>query len=304
MVRYQPMARQAPVVLAFGSALTGSLPPIITKLLQPTDIAMLLILRFTGQSVLLFLLVLLSGCRKALPSGYTAVAGLCFALYSFAFFQSIEITAVSHAIILSSLYPLELMIVSLLTRRDKIRITDVLALACVTAGLLTLWDGAKLQFGDLLAAFSSVAFAGYILANNRVVFHGSPREAITHQAYVSATCAGAIVLLAPVTLHSSSALRMAITGSWKPAVCIALVGALSNSLLTLSQISLLPLIASIVAVSSPVIAALIGAFLFDSSQVLPAAIGCCLCGLGLVIVSYRQHYLGSDQSEPVPQTPD
>lgn len=68
------MARQAPVVLAFGSALTGSLPPIITKLLPPTDIAMLLIIRFTGQGVLLFLLVLLIGCRKALPSGYTAAA--------------------------------------------------------------------------------------------------------------------------------------------------------------------------------------------------------------------------------------
>ncbi|WP_433172707.1 DMT family transporter [Actinoallomurus sp. CA-150999] len=285
------MSRQIPIILASGSALAGSAPPIVMKVLPPTDVATLLILRFSGQGILLLLIIWLLDSRSIFPSGFTLVAGLCFATYSLTFFEAIATTSLSHAVILSSLYPLELLVLSLITRRQRVHAADVPALVCVTAGLLALWDGRELQSGDLLAALSSLAFAGYIVANNRAVFHRSLREAIAHQAYVSVSCAGAIVLLTPAILHSSSTLRTAITGSWKPAVCIALVGALSNSLLTMAQTSLSPLTASIIAVSSPVIAALIGAFVFDPGQLLSATIGCCLCGLGLVIISYRQRRL-------------
>lgn len=278
-------------MFACGSALVGSLPPIITKLLPPADIAMLLILRFVVQGVLLFLLLVIFGFRKSLPSAYTLVAGISFAIYSLAFFESIELTAVSHAIILSSLYPLELLAAAMIAGGHKIRLADLIALGFMTTGLLMLWDGAALRFGDLLAAVSSVAFAAYLLATNRVVYRGPRAEAITHQAYVSAACAGVIILLTPALLHGSTALRSDLTGSWEPAVWTALAGAMSNSLLTMSQISLPPLIASIVAVSSPVIAALIGAFLFNPGHVLPAAVGCCLCGVGLVIVSYQHRRL-------------
>lgn len=275
------------MALVTGYAVIGSFPPLISRWLPPTDIGVMLVVRFLVQVAIFGVIMLVAKLPRGLPSNYSILAGVAFATYSFLFFESIKLTDISHAIILSSFYPIEIIVVVSLLGKLRITWREIAGTAAVTLGTVVLWTHMRLTNGDLLAFASSFAFAGYLLCNTRVVFGKDAKVAIVHQAYVSATSATCILILIPVLLVHPSGLAYDLRGSWIAGALIAIAGALSHSLLTLAQRQLTPLIASIAAVSSPVIATLLGALLFDHTRIINAAVGTALCAGGLIVVNYR-----------------
>lgn len=288
------MRRWEPTALVAGYAVVGSLPPLVSRWMPPTDVAVMLVIRFAAQFAILSLIVAIGHFAWRIPSRWSIWAGVSFAAYSILFFKSLELTDISHAIILSSVYPIEMMLLMAIAGKVRITAFEVAGTIAVTVGTFTLWTNGGVRKGDLLALASSIAFAGYILCNGRVMALGDSRTAVTHQTYVSATCAVITAILTFLFFHGSTEFTHKLYGSWEPGLIIAGAGVLSHLLLTVSQRYLNPLVTSIAAVSSPVIATLIGAIVFDHTRIINAAVGSALCAAGLFIVSYRPTLRGKN----------
>jgi drug/metabolite transporter (DMT)-like permease len=178
--------------VAFGAgAVVGA-----TALGAGIDLLVFLTARFGLAAVALWALVLRSGAR---PSWRTAIAGLLLGAVLFApesglFFASLGRIDASLAALVVYVYPGLVAVAAVATGRERLTVRQVGSLVVASAGVAIVLAGAGAgavdPLGVALALGAAVAYAGYVLAGDRVVAAADPL------ALAALVCTGAAVAFA------------------------------------------------------------------------------------------------------------
>lgn len=200
-------------------------------------------------------------------------AGAIFAMNISAYAWAVHLTSVANASLLSNLAPIFVSLASFLLFGERVSRGFIAAMIAAIVGV-TILVGDKLGIdrdqilGDGLGVFSSLAFAGYLMAIGRLRLR--QRSSTVMAASVVAT---ALCLLALALVMGESLLPRTLYG-WADLLALALIShALGQGLLTVALAHVSPTFSAVSLLTLPVTAGLYGWLFFAEPLTLNQAIG-------------------------------
>ncbi len=200
-------------------------------------------------------------------------AGAVFAANISAYAWAVHLTSVANASLLSNLAPIFVALASFLLFGERVSRGFIAAMTAAIVGV-TILVGDKVGLdrgellGDGLGVFSSLAFAGYLMAIGRLRVRQPSSTVMAASVVVTA-----LSLLALATATDESLLPPTIYG-WADLLALALVShALGQGLLTVALAHVSPTFSAVSLLTLPVTAALYGWLFFHEPLTLNQAIG-------------------------------
>ncbi|HXP73703.1 MAG TPA: DMT family transporter [Stellaceae bacterium] len=202
-------------------------------------------------------------------------AGAVFGMNIAAYAWAVHLTSVANASLLSNLAPIFVSLASFLLFGERVSRGFIAAMIAAIVGV-TILVGDKLAvgrgeiLGDGLGVFSSLAFAGYLMAIGRLRLRQRQRSSTVMAASVVVT---ALCLLALALATGESLLPRTLYG-WADLLALALIShALGQGLLTVALAHVSPTLSAVSLLTLPVTAALYGWLFFAEPLTLNQAIG-------------------------------
>jgi drug/metabolite transporter (DMT)-like permease len=200
-------------------------------------------------------------------------AGAVFATNISAYAWAVHLTSVANASLLSNLAPIFVSLASFLLFGERASRGFIAAMIAAIVGV-TILVGDRLGvdrdqiLGDALGVFSSLAFAGYLMAIGRLRLRQRSSTVMAASVVVTALC-----LLAPAAATGESLLPRTLYG-WADLLALALIShALGQGLLTVALAHVSPTFSAVSLLTLPVTAALYGWLFFAERLTLNQAIG-------------------------------
>ena len=200
-------------------------------------------------------------------------SGAVFAANISAYAWAVHLTSVANASLLSNLAPIFVSLASFLLFGERVSLGFVAAMVAAIVGV-TILVGDKLGvsqgeiLGDGLGAFSSFAFAGYLIAIGRLRLRHRSSTVMAASVVVTA-----LALLALALATGESLLPRTILG-WLDLLALALVShALGQGLLAVALAHVSATFSAVSLLTLPVTAALYGWLFFSEPLTLNQAIG-------------------------------
>jgi drug/metabolite transporter (DMT)-like permease len=200
-------------------------------------------------------------------------SGAVFAANISAYAWAVHLTSVANASLLSNLAPIFVSLASFLLFGERVSLGFVAAMVAAIVGV-TILVGDKLGvsqgeiLGDGLGAFSSLAFAGYLIAIGRLRLRHRSSTVMAASVVVTA-----LALLALALATGESLLPRTILG-WLDLLALALVShALGQGLLAVALAHVSATFSAVSLLTLPVTAALYGWLFFSEPLTLNQAIG-------------------------------
>jgi len=200
-------------------------------------------------------------------------SGAVFAANISAYAWAVHLTSVANASLLSNLAPIFVSLASFLLFGERVSLGFVAAMVAAIVGV-TILVGDKLGvsqgeiLGDGLGAFSSFAFAGYLIAIGRLRWRHRSSTVMAASVVVTA-----LALLALALATGESLLPRTILG-WLDLLALALVShALGQGLLAVALAHVSATFSAVSLLTLPVTAALYGWLFFSEPLTLNQAIG-------------------------------
>jgi drug/metabolite transporter (DMT)-like permease len=200
-------------------------------------------------------------------------SGAVFAANISAYAWAVHLTSVANASLLSNLAPIFVSLASFLLFGERVSLGFVAAMVAAIVGV-TILLGDKLGvsqgeiLGDGLGAFSSLAFAGYLIAIGRLRLRHRSSTVMAASVVVTA-----LALLALALATGESLLPRTILG-WLDLLALALVShALGQGLLAVALAHVSATFSAVSLLTLPVTAALYGWLFFSEPLTLNQAIG-------------------------------
>jgi len=202
---------------------------------------------------------------------------------------AVELTSIANTAILMNLSPIFVALLSYLFLNKKIGLykLQALGLSIIGACFLVFDDNAMVEFsvqsmiGDLLAVNSALFYAIYLLLLKSLRDYLSSHQIII---WNSLTCA---LLLVPVALISSSQILPTTLEGWIVIALLALISQLlGHGLMAYALKHVDVTLACISTLARPVVAILIGFFLFDEKLALSQCVGVVTVLAGIWLYSH------------------
>jgi drug/metabolite transporter (DMT)-like permease len=199
--------------------------------------------------------------------------GAVFAANISAYAWAVHLTSIANASLLSNLAPIFVSLGSFLLFGERVSRGFIAAMAAAILGVAILTSDklgidAGQVWGDGLGVFSSVAFAGYLMAVGRLRLRQRSSTVMAGTVGVTAVC-----LLALAVVSGESLLPKTLQG-WADLLALALIShALGQGLLTVALAHVGATFSAVSLLTLPVTAALYGWLIFSEPLTLNQAIG-------------------------------
>jgi drug/metabolite transporter (DMT)-like permease len=202
-----------------------------------------------------------------------AFAGAVFAANIAAYAWAVHLTSVANASLLSNLAPIFVALASFMLFGERVSRGFIAAMVAAIVGV-TILVGDKLgtgegePLGDVLGVFSSLAFAGYLMAVGRLRLRQPSSTVMAASVVVMA------LLLLALSLASGEALLPRTMFGWADLLALALVShALGQGLLAVALAHVSATFSAVSLLTLPVTAALYGWLFFNEPLTLNQAVG-------------------------------
>ena len=183
-------------------------------------------------------------------------AGLFFAFNMTLFFNSIRITSVAHATLISALQPIPMAIIGVVWFKEKLHTSDYLwgLLAICGATLLIFTGGSSEEtslWGDFIALLAMLCFAGYMVLSKSARRQVETREFMVGMFFTAAVvCSPLILLNTEETLPSDGGKTWLLIG------LLALIPGMGHFFVNFAHKSVPLIVVSLMQLAAPVLSAI------------------------------------------------